>query len=333
MKQLIKGGADVYLKTFQGTTPLRITREAKEADAVQILVAILDHLPLKALLKATLISRSIHLLAVHTLQRRLFAISSHPGHEVILECYHPSLKISTPYLSCRPLGTRHPTGCGPAATQREGEDEEEAPPPSLGHVCQLYTSFLPVVTEENRRRRYRNMALPVSVRDGPLPVGADEIATQELPFDDGALFSQLCVALNLVTPHGRHRGVFVSHYNMSEHVVRVFRRWLEQGMQAAAAGAGDDGEVWDPTAPLASSRILWVDDAAQTIGLRFRVSLGPAERMPLLSGTDEDPAVSYTLTYQELLIRSTSLLMAVEASADKEMEPSQNSIILSTAVA
>ncbi|KAM3508079.1 hypothetical protein MY10362_001425 [Beauveria mimosiformis] len=297
-----------------------------------------------ALLKATLICRPIHLLAVHSLQRRLLAISSHPGHhEVILECYHPSLKISTPYLSCRPLGTRHPTDCAAAAAatrqQQQGEEEEEeeeaeekeaAPPPSLGHVCQLYASFLPVVTEENRRRRNRNMAWPVSVRDGP-PGAADEVATQELPFDDGALFSQLCVALNLVTPHGRHRGVFVSHYNMSEHVVRVFRRWLEQGM------AGDDGErfPWDPTTPpppLASSRILWVD-AARTIGLRFRVSLGPAERMPLLSGTDEDPAVSYTLTYQELLIRSTSLLMAVEASANKEMEPSQNSIILSPAVA
>ncbi|OAA42450.1 Cyclin-like F-box [Beauveria brongniartii RCEF 3172] len=334
----------MYRKITESLILERLPNEAKS----QILVAILDHLPLKALLKATLICRRIHLLAVHTLQRRLLAISSHPGHhEVILECYHPSLKISTPYLSCRPLGTRHPNDCAAAAAaaaatrqqqqgeEQEQEQEEAAPPPSLGHVCQLYASFLPVVTEENRRRRFRNMAWPVSVRDGP-PVGADEMATQELPFDDGALFSQLCVALNLVTPHGRHRGVFVSHYNMSEHVVRVFRRWLEQGM------AGDDGEraPWDPTAPppppppppLASSRILWVDEA-QTIGLRFRVSLGPAERMPLLSGTDEEPAVSYTLTYQELLIRSTSLLMAVEASANKEMEPSQNSIILSSAVA
>ncbi|KAK8140712.1 hypothetical protein G3M48_002484, partial [Beauveria asiatica] len=318
----------------------------RDPDATnKILVAILDHLPLKALLKATLLCRAIHLLAVHTLQRRLLAVSSRPGrHEVILECYHPSLKISTPYLSCRPLGARHPTDCS-ATRREEEEEEEEAPPTSLGHVCQLYASFLPVVTEENRRRRNRNMAWPVSVRDGGPPgaaaaaAAADQVATQQLPFDDGALFSQLCVALNLVTPHGcqRHRGIFVSHYSMSEHVVRVFRRWLEESM------ASDDGDrvpsPWDPTAPppppppLASSRILWVD-AARTIGLRFRVSPGPAERMPLLSGTDEeDPAVSYTLTYQELLIRSTSLLMAVEASANKEMEPSQNSIILSSAVA
>ncbi|KAM3440835.1 hypothetical protein MY4824_001962 [Beauveria thailandica] len=351
IRLLVEGGAEVNIKTLKGATPLRIARAEKQADAVQresqILIAILDHLPLKALLKATLLCRAIHLLAVHTLQRRLLAVSSRPGrHEVMLECYHPSLKISTPYLSCRPLGARHPTtDC--SATRREDEEEdEEAPPTSLGQVCQLYASFLPVVTEENRRRRNRNMAWPVSVRDGGPPgaaaaaaaAAADQVATQQLPFDDGALFSQLCVALNLVTPHGcqRHRGIFVSHYNMSEHVVRVFRRWLEESM------AGDDGErtpsPWDPTAPtapppppLASSRILWVD-AARTIGLRFRVSPGPAERMPLLSGTDEeDPAVSYTLTCQELLIRSTSLLMAVEASANKEMEPSHNSIILSSA--
>ncbi|KAM3456742.1 hypothetical protein MY5147_004976, partial [Beauveria neobassiana] len=35
MKQLIEGGADVYIKTFQGATPLQIARVAKQEDAVQ----------------------------------------------------------------------------------------------------------------------------------------------------------------------------------------------------------------------------------------------------------------------------------------------------------
>ncbi|OAA76740.1 Cyclin-like F-box [Akanthomyces lecanii RCEF 1005] len=288
----------------------------------EILVTILDHLPLKELLKATIICRQIHILAVHTLQLRLRAVSSIPSHELILECYHPSLKISTPYLSCRYLGTRHPTDCeDDCAAQKDCSD--------LHHVCQLYASFRPVVTEENRRRRFR-MVWPVSVQGGA-PAGFDsddEVATQDLHLDNGELFSQLCVALNLVTL-GRHAGVFVSHYNMSEHVVRVFRHWLSD---MAAAGSSSGGQPWNAAAkiPIASDRILWVD-AARTIGLRFHVSVGPAERMPLLSGQDEDPAVSYGLAYEELLIRSTSLLMAVEASTSKELEPSRNSIILSSA--
>lgn len=230
---------------------------------------------------------------MHTLQQRLLTVSALPEYELILECYPPSQKLSAPYLSCRYLGTRHPTDCdaephGTASTQDDY--------PDLGQVCQLYASFRPVVTEENRLRRFR-MIWPVSVSGGP-PAGfhsEDEIATQDLPIDDGNRFSQLCVVLNLVTL-GPRPGSFVSHYNMSEHVVRVFRRWLDE-----MAAAMNDGLPWDAAAkvPLASRRILWVD-AAKTIGMRFHVSLGPAERMPLLSGPEEDPAVSYTLTYEGL---------------------------------
>ncbi|ATY62229.1 Cyclin-like F-box [Cordyceps militaris] len=287
----------------------------------EILVAILDNLPLKGVLNATLLCRRLHAVAVRTLQQRLLAVSSLPGYELILECYHPSLKIWTPYLCCRPVDTRHPDGAAAAA--------------DLRRVCQLYAVFRPVVTEENRRRPFR-MVWPASVPGGGGSVhSADEAATQDLRLDEGELFSQLCVVLNLVTQGPRAGGLFVTHYNMSEHVVRVFRRWLGE---MASRDDGDDGRPsWDapPTTttdkvPLASDRILWVD-AARTIGLLFRVSLGPAERMPLISGADQDPAVSYTLTYQELIIRSTSLLMAVEASVSKEMEPSRNSIILSPA--
>lgn len=241
---------------------------------------------------------------VRSLHQRLLNVSSIPGYELILECYHPSAKISTPYLSCRYAGTRHPADCD---NDQGGDDTSTRTTPhhqhrrprdgdtGLSHVCRLYASFRPVVTEENRRRRFR-MVWPVSVSGGP-PAGfdsEDEVATQDLQLDDGELFSQLCTVLNLVT-QGKAPGTFVTHYNMSEHVVRVFRRWLDE----MSAAAKSDEAAWDPArkVPLASSRMLWVD-AANTIGLRFHVSPGLAERMPLLSGPGEDPAVSYTLTYE-----------------------------------
>ncbi|KAJ2973423.1 hypothetical protein NQ176_g6615 [Zarea fungicola] len=217
-------------------------------------------------------------LILQKLPNELLEVSPIPGYELILECYHPTLKISTPYLSCRYLGTRHP-GDGDVddadatkANQRRALNQSK--------VCQLYASFIPVVTEENRRRPFR-MIWPATCT-----------------FDDGVLFSQLCTAVNLVTV-GKVPGSFVTHYNMSEHVVRVFRRWLGE----MAAAASSDVGAWDGAdkVPITSNRILWVDGAAKNIGLRFHVSLGPVERMPLLSGPeDEDPAVSYTLTYQGL---------------------------------
>ena len=159
----------------------------------------------------------------------------------------------------------------------------------------MYSSFRPVVTEENRRRRYR-MVWPVSVSGSALDFETeDETATEDLFLDEGELFSQLCVTLNVVK-EGKKRGMFVSHHNINESVVRVFRRWLEE-MASANYPAG---EKWD-SVPLESTRVLWID-AAKSIGLRFRVSLGPAERMPLLSGPGEDAAVSYTLVYEGLFL-------------------------------
>lgn len=197
------------------------------------------------------------------------------------------------------MGTRHPSDGDFDDADATSAKQRDAL--NLPKVCELYASFLPVVTEENRRRPFR-MIWPASVISRNAAAGFDsddEVATQDLHFDDGVLFSQLCTAVNLVTV-GRVPGIFVSHYNMSEHVVRVFRRWL--GEMAAAAASSDDGP-WDGAAkvPITSNHILWVDGAAKNIGLRFHVSLGPAERMPLLTGPeDEDPAVSYTLTYQGL---------------------------------
>ncbi|OAA60827.1 sulfate permease 2 [Cordyceps fumosorosea ARSEF 2679] len=288
----------------------------KPAQDGEILVGILSHLPVKELLKTSLLCRQLYSLAVHTLQQRLLAVSSIPGHELILESFHPSRKLTTPYLTCRPLGTRHPTDCDPSSSASAGTG-----PASLGRVCQLYASFRPVVTEENRRRRFR-MVWPVSIGSSSKDTDLDEDVPldDEVQLDDGVRFSQLCVVLNLVT-----RGRFVTHHTVSEHVVRVFRGWLDD-MAGSSGRAGDDeGKI-----PLSSERLLWVDPG-KTMALRFRVAPGPAERMPLLSVPgEEELARSYTLTYQELLIRSTSLLMAVEASASKEMEPSRNSIILAS---
>ncbi|PFH60992.1 hypothetical protein XA68_18465 [Ophiocordyceps unilateralis] len=94
----------------------------------------------------------------------------------------------------------------------------------------------------------------------------------------------------------------------------------------AATGSRDDDDDDDDDdegyssasssspAAAAADRFLWVD-VAKNVGLRFRV--GPA--MTPLPGPDadadeEEPSVTYTLVYQELLVRTCTLLVAMEGA-------------------
>ncbi|OAR00665.1 hypothetical protein LLEC1_04828, partial [Akanthomyces lecanii] len=266
--------------------------------------AIFDHLPLKQLLKATIVCRQIYIPAVYALHLRLLTASSIPNHELILECYHPSLKISTPYLSCRYLGTRHPTDGGVDVAMAAAQKDR----PDLHDVCQLYASFRPVVTEENRRRRFR-MVWPVSVQGGP-PAA---FLGQRRPCRGAGPAPRQRRALLAALRRAQPRRAGPPPRRRLRHPLYYERARRARLPALAGRHGGGEQQQW------------------RTVGLRFHVSLSPAEGMPLLLGRDEDPAASYGLAYQELLIRSTSLLLAVEASMSKELESSRNSIILSSA--
>lgn len=131
--------------------------------------------------------------------------------------------------------------------------------------------------------------------------------------DDGEMFSQLCTVTNLVKT-GPRRGLFLSHVNINDGVVRVFRRWL------AARAAGD--EDTDP--------ILWVD-RNKTVGLKFGVRENADERRPAIwSEADEDLPVSYTLVYEEVLVRTSRLLLNVEKSEDQEVASTGKAIVIAS---
>jgi hypothetical protein len=87
------------------------------------------------------------------------------------------------------------------------------------------------------------------------------------------------------------RGFFISHVTACDGVIRVWRHWLAD--QASSKGADDAAT---PTS-VDFDRFLWLDPG-KNVGLRFRVFLGPMERIPLLSDVDDDSPVSYTLIYE-----------------------------------
>lgn len=252
------------------------------------------------LLPLARINHRFHDLTLRIIHTRLTNAAFMPEHELILECYHPSAKISTPYLNCDYLGT----------DGLHGYEEDEDKQLSFAQLGQLYSRFRPVVQEDNRRTNRRKQSVSVGTTEG------DDTARVNISLDDGEMFSQLCCVTNMVKGSAR-RGLFLSHVNINDGVTRVFRRWLRE----RATGTGDKRED-----------ILWTD-RKRNVGLRFKVREdfgapnGPAI---LTQKDDEDRPVSYELEYQELVVRTSQLLINVEKSEDQEVSHTGKAIIIAS---
>lgn len=241
------------------------------------MASILTVLSTQELLAVASVSRRFYSLVARILHRRLLRAAPLPGNELIFECYHPSAKLSTPYLSCRYLGT---------VTRDGAPISQEAP--ALTGLQRLYSSFRPVVAEENRRSRNRP-GQPVRQPSAAGQGGeADAMATEDLYLDEGELFSQLCAVTNVVK-EGPRRGLFVSHVNISEGVIRVWRGWLAHAVGATLSA---EDALQYPT----FDDVLWVD-TRKDVGVRFRVTLSASGTMPLLAGPGDEPPILYKLEY------------------------------------
>lgn len=221
-------------------------------------------------------------------------VASMPEHKLILECYHPSAKISTPYLACRYLGTK---------TAGLGAIDDASP--RLEDLPKMYSSFRPVLTEENRRRRFRpdwlQQSLAMQGSQGAGRDSEDEFAVQEVYLDEGELFSQLCTVTNVVKESARP-GFYLSHVNTCDGVIRIWRGWLAELAASSTFRPMDDDSQRFAASSSGASRIdsdkfLWVDPA-KSVGLRFSNKVMPSERMPLIAGPGDDEAVSYSLVYE-----------------------------------
>lgn len=200
-----------------------------------------------------------------------------PRNELILECYHPSAKISTPYLSCHRIGAA--TLDGNLLT----DDCER-----LADVQQLYSSFRPAIIENNRQSWRFRTSIMNSENEGEESQSQERSCPREEVFlDTGESFSQLCTVTNVVKEGPKH-GLFVSHVNVSDGVIRVWREWLATRVVMSSEAQNEQSD---------DDRILWAD-RNHHVGIRFQVLLGPTERMPLLSSLDNDEPVSYTLEYK-----------------------------------
>lgn len=195
---------------------------------------------------------------------------------MILEAYHPSARFYTPYLSCKYQGIV--SRDGPALY-----DDIDPPPlsPSLADLKKLYGSYRPVLADENRATRRIRFGL---LRQ-PRPDQSEKRALHQVSLDEGELFSQLCSVVNVVK-EGPRSGLFITHVNVMNKVIRIFRNWLFELANSRPGEMSDE------------ARIIWLDHKKDT-GIRFRlVDLVSDDGPPAEANPFEDPPVSYTLEYE-----------------------------------
>lgn len=165
--------------------------------------------------------------------------------------------------------------------------------PELSDLRALYASYKPVFAPENRSIK-RSRRRPTEAQ--PSDDVEDDTATQDVNLDDGELFSQLCAVTNLVK-EGPRSGLFISHVNIVDGVIRVFRKWL------AKMASRQDKSQSD------SENIIWID-THNNVGIRFSVAPAASETMPLISGPDDDPPVHYKLVYEGMILVHDCMICA-----------------------
>ncbi|KAK1768136.1 F-box domain-containing protein [Phialemonium atrogriseum] len=268
----------------------------------QLLLSILSTLPTRALPRLAAVSRRFYSAAARLLRDRLSRAAHLPGHRLILECYHPSVAISTPWLYCDHIGTDEPPVSGSAH-----------PEPDLPALARLYSHFRPVDQDDGLPPRRRRRRRPLGSDGSEHQQQQQQPPSHDVHLDESEPFTQLCTVTNVVrvgpsragTPAAAAGQPFLGHVNVSDGVIRVWRDWL-----ATAASAAADSEP--------EEEVLWAD-AAQDVGLRFRVrEIEPtAAERPVLVAADEEAPVSYRLEHRELLVRTRRLLLVMEEEEER----------------
>lgn len=290
----------------------------------QLLIQILAPFSTQTLLPLACISHRFHDLILRILHHRLLHAASLKNHKLVLECFHPSNKLFTPYVFCDYLGTNGLSEDveGEGSLYRDVETTGR-----LGKLSGLYSHFRPVIPElENKAKRTHPAGdvpgHPNSTTWFPGPstefqeVEAENEASEEpglvsldVHLESHERFTQLCTIINLVKV-GPRRGLFLSSVDISEAVTRVFRDWLSKrasaDLESSPNTADSEFSTYvamekDNMTGEQDDGILWFDQK-KNVGLRLQVVEKQPAGVPILIERDEESPISYTLKYERQLI-------------------------------
>lgn len=277
----------------------------------QLLLHLLAPIPTPELLPLTVLSHRIYNLVLRILHNRLVAAAELHSHSLLLECYHPTAKLTEPPYFCAYQGTD-----GLSLYENPSEPDRVITA-RLGQMRQMYSRYRP------HRRELQDGGRRVVRRPGDIPGSRTypgtvqdkfkgDLVRQTVSLEGHELFTQLVAQTNLVKI-GPYNGLFSAFVDVEEGVLRVWRDWLsDAGAETSMPRADTQQEVVeelgkgqeamregaDETHDINSPRILWVSTAKNT-GIRFNVKERKLRRdAPILIRNDEDTPVSYEIEYE-----------------------------------
>ncbi|KAL4968611.1 F-box protein [Aspergillus stella-maris] len=264
----------------------------------EVFVQILTPFTTHELLALATVSHRFHALVLRLLHYRLLLSASLTDYKLILECFHPTSKLTEPHVFCKYLGT-------PGLSDKyEGEGslyENVDTAGQLGRLGSVYSIFRPVESEEEA-------SAPSEQLDTNKPIDDSLAVRRPVSIEGFEDFSQLCVVVNVVKVIPG-TDVLLSAVNVEDSVIRLFRDWLKSQVdrpQNSNNHNSSDGP---------ESGLLWVD-RGKNVALRF--SVREVNRLnssfPVLVHRDEESFSSYEISIDELHVRTTRLLLTVEQS-------------------
>lgn len=256
------------------------------------------------------LSHRIYTIILRILHNRLALASKLESHSILLECFHPSAKLTEPPYFCSSNGTD--------GLSRYDELPENAKhfASRLGDMRKMYSRFRPHRRElEMGGRRVRPPGDVPGSRTFPGTTQErfeGDTVKQILSLDGHELFTQLVAQSHLVKIGPKH-GLFTYPVEIEEGVIRVWREWLRdmsangQGVttkeEKVEVAETDKGKAPATEASqhdhVGDSRILWVSPSKNT-GIRFNVRERKLRRdIPILVRADEeDMPVTYEIEYE-----------------------------------
>jgi hypothetical protein len=315
-------------------------------------------MPTPDLLPLTIVSHRICNLVLRILHNRLVAAAELVSHSLLLECYHPSAKLTEPPYFCAYQGTDG------LSLYENLSEPDRAITARLGEMRQMYSRYRP------HRRELEDGGRRVIRRPGDIPGSRTypgtvqdkykgELVRQTISLEAHELFTQLIAQTNLVKI-GPYNGLFSAFVDVEEGVLRVWREWLgkiasrgskpstdiqRETVEELGKGMAVVQEVAEDKFDPNDERILWVSMAKNT-GIRFNVKERRLRRdAPILIKNDEDVPVSYDIEYDgklqprcvrltgplicmaELLIRTSHLLLMLEKSMAQEDNLATNAVV------
>ncbi|KAL4874613.1 hypothetical protein BJY04DRAFT_11428 [Aspergillus karnatakaensis] len=278
-------------------------------------VQILSPFTTRELLPLATVSQRFHALILRLLHYRLFLSASVTEYKLILECFHPTSKLTEPHVFCKYLGTPG------LSDKHEGEGslyENIDTAKQLSRLGSLYSIFRPFPIEDES-----GAATP------DLEKSSEDLLPVKRPvniegFED---FSQLCVAVSLVKLLPGTT-LLLSAVTLEDGVIRLFRDWLKSQADhpKESRQIKDKPESWDH-----DQGLLWADKS-KNVGVRFGVrELTTLDsNFPVLVHRDEESFSRYEISIDELHIRTTRLLLTVEQSI-QEQESYPRAVVLQQA--